>query len=228
VAALDLDVREEAFDAAVDEAARSAEARAALHAISEDAGDPDLAFTARLALREANRRRTDPGPDVNPGPDVSPGAALDPFGSIQKRMDGLMRSDPFLNDFFDDFFSGDPFSGDPFFGRSSGRLFGARPDISLFGRSGDPFEEMRQRTEEIRRQFENLRSEAGGPAGPGSGGSPLRSYSSSSSMSIENTPAGVRVEITEDTGDGPNTRVYEAPSMEALLEANPELKGRVR
>ncbi|MGK0480838.1 MAG: hypothetical protein ACJAQ3_000806, partial [Planctomycetota bacterium] len=52
--------------------------------------------------------------------------------------------------------------------------------------------------------------------------------SSSSSMSVQATSDGVRVEITEQGPGGPTTRIYEAPSMDALLEANPELKGRVR
>ena len=50
----------------------------------------------------------------------------------------------------------------------------------------------------------------------------------SSSTSIERTADGVRVVITEDDGDGPETRVFEGSSLEDLLRDHPELEGRIR
>lgn len=64
---------------------------------------------------------------------------------------------------------------------------------------------------------------------PFAGGGPLPQggTSQAESLRIEMGPEGVRVEV-EETRDGTaETKVYEAESMEALLEAHPELRGRV-
>ncbi|QDV09958.1 hypothetical protein Poly30_55190 [Planctomycetes bacterium Poly30] len=236
----DLDQREAAFDEITAQAMEEPLARAALQAIASDGGDPDLAFTARLALREIDRGGA--GRSFTPGnplrvPGVRGGfTQVDPLEAMQQRMEDMLENDPFMQDFF---------AGDPFFGRGGSGFFRRGP--SLFGsnrgqdlngaQATDPFEEMRQRVERMRQQFEDLQGGAlrpgssprgSQPLAPGAVPAPSSVFSSSSSMSIEQTPDGVRVEITEDDGTGPNQRVYEAPTMEALLEANPELKGRVR
>ena len=86
----------------------------------------------------------------------------------------------------------------------------------------DPFEAMRSRVERMREEMEALQRQGVRSMGPG--GWATRS----SSTSIQQTGDGVRVEITEDEGDGPETRVFEGPSIEELLRAHPELEGRIR
>jgi hypothetical protein len=50
---------------------------------------------------------------------------------------------------------------------------------------------------------------------------------SSSSVSISEGPDGVRVELTEDQGQGREVFTYEAKSMDALLKAHPELRAKL-
>ncbi len=212
----DLDQRESAFEDIVLRAGLNLDARAALKEIAADTGDPDLAFTARLALREIDRSRRTLSGTYGHG-------AADPFEAMQRRMNELFANDPFMTDFF----SADPFAGDPFFGGGQGGVFRRRP--SLFHPPGQKHltEETQQRIAELRRQIEQLQSAPQGLA-PEDPGVQRFSTRRSSSVSVERTADGVRVVVVEDDGTGPKERVYQAPSMEALLEANPELKGRVR
>lgn len=181
----DLDRRMEAFDRASREAVAGSEARAALETLAKDLGDPDVAFLARLALRQG------PTPTRIRGL----GAFASPFG-------GPMGAD----------------------------VFGIDP----FG--GDPFRELDQRMKEL---HERLRSgqlhrlpwgPGGAPhAGPGPGAAPMAPGAtfSSSSVSISEGPDGVRVELTEDQGQGREVFTYEAESMDALLKAHPELRAKL-
>ena len=52
-------------------------------------------------------------------------------------------------------------------------------------------------------------------------------HQSSESFRMESGPDGVKVEVREREGDDQTTRTYEAESLEALLEAHPELRGRL-
>ncbi|MFT5731847.1 MAG: hypothetical protein ACJA2W_000095 [Planctomycetota bacterium] len=215
----DLDAREKAFGEITIEASLRPAARAALESISTDLGNPDLAFTARLALREVDgRARAAARGLFRP---QGQAFSVDPFEAMQQRMEEMLQRDPFIHDFF----AGDPFAADPFFSRGGNSLFRRRPGVlgSRGAAAVDPFDAMRKRTEEIRKQIEELHV-SNSPAPRGG----ARALSSSSSMSVQATSDGVRVEITEQGPGGPTTRIYEAPSMDALLEANPELKGRVR
>lgn len=72
--------------------------------------------------------------------------------------------------------------------------------------------------------WKDLQGFGGGRGRPGS--------SSSQGLSIEQTPDGVRVEVRESVDGEEQIQTYEAESMEALLEAHPELEeelgGRVQ
>lgn len=214
--ARDLDARMSAFDDAVERAATSAAAREALEEIAADTMEPDLAFTARLALREvdaADRHSAAPQ-GVRPR---SPHAALDPFEAMREEIERAFGGDPFGADFF---------SSDPFLGRrrSGASPFG-RPPLGLAPLHDDPFERIQKEVERIEAQLDAMRNGPGQPGNPAPG---AQSFRSSSSMSVSMTPDGIRVEITEDDGSGPETKIYEAESKEALLEAHPELKNRLR
>ena len=123
---------------------------------------------------------------------------------MRRQLDSVFGADPLL----DSVLRNDPllrrgFGADPFSGE-------------------DPFEAMRSRVERMREEMEALQRQGVRSMGPG--GWATRS----SSTSIQQTGDGVRVEITEDEGDGPETRVFEGPSIEELLRAHPELEGRIR
>lgn len=199
----DLDLRMKAFQDVAEQAAVSAEARRALEAIAGDTADLDLAFSARLALREADRIgvRGRAGSAFG-GRGLQ--APTDPFEAMRRQLDSVFGADPLL----DSVLRNDPllrrgFGADPFSGE-------------------DPFEAMRSRVERMREEMEALQRQGVRSVGPG--GWATRS----SSTSIQQTGDGVRVEITEDEGDGPETRVFEGPSIEELLRAHPELEGRIR
>ncbi|MEM9378476.1 MAG: hypothetical protein AAGB93_00910 [Planctomycetota bacterium] len=204
----DLDAREDAFDEAARRAAREPGVRAALHRIASDAADPDAAFVARLALREADRLASWGRAGSGFGGQGLPSRPDDPFDAMRQRLESMFGSDPFV----DEFFSGDPFFSRPFRGR--GPLLRRDPFFS-----GDPFEDLQRRVDEMRRNMEEALGDPGAAPNAGS--------SSSSSVRIESTPDGVRVEVVEDDGSGPRREVYEAESIEALLRLHPELKGRV-
>ena len=216
----DLDLRMESFQEVAEQAAVSADVRRALGAIARDTADLDLAFSARLALREVERvgARGRAGSAFGGQGSQVP---TDPFEAMRRQLDSVFGADPLL----DSVFGADPLldsvlRDDPFFRRGfrgSRGVFGADP---LSGQ--DPVEAMRARVERMREEMEALRRR--GVRGAGPGGWAARS----SSTSIEQTADGVRVEITEDDGDGPETRVFEGPSLEELLRAHPELEGRMR
>ena len=120
----------------------------------------------------------------------------------------------------------DLFPVDPFGGSLSG--------LDPF--SGDPFRDLEQRMEDLHQRMlsgprPGLRRAPGwpSPSPPGSGAAPapLRGSFSSSSVSISQGPSGVRVEVTEDQGEGRETFTYEAESMDALLRAHPELRAKL-
>lgn len=206
----DLDLRMEAFQEAAEQAALSAGARRALEAIARDTADLDLAFSARLALREADRIGTwgRAGSAFGGQGFQVPG---DPFEAMRRQMDSVFGADPFLDSVF---------KNDPFFQRGFGGsrgVFGADPFAGT-----DPVEAMRSRVERMREEMDAMRR------GAARGGAPGGWASRSSSMTVERTEDGVRVNITEDLGEGPETRTYEAPSVEELLKAHPELEGRIR
>lgn len=209
----DLDARESAFDAVAKAAAMGSDARRALQAIADDLSDPDVAFTARLALREADRKATwgRAGSAFGNGLQATP---TDPVEAMRQRMESIFGADPFVSEFF----TNDPFQARPFGGRT-GQL-----GLSPFG-GGDPFEDMQRRVDEIRQQVAEL--ERSGARVRTRGASPFQRRSQSSSISVESSGDGVRVQVTENDGSGPNTITYEGDSIEALLEAHPELKGRI-
>lgn len=60
------------------------------------------------------------------------------------------------------------------------------------------------------------------------GGLPQRGSRQSQSLRMEQGPDGVRVFIDEDVDGKSELREYEADSLEELLEANPELRDRIR
>lgn len=82
LATKDLDTRERDFAALVEEATANDAAREALRAWSTDAGRPDLAWTARLALREVERR---PGTHLRALKNFGGGA----MGDLRSRFDEL-------------------------------------------------------------------------------------------------------------------------------------------
>lgn len=206
----DLDLRMTAFQRVAEQAAASAAVRGALETIARDTADLDLAFSARLALREADRigGRGRAGGAFG-GQSLQ--APVDPFDAMRRQLDSVFGADPFLDSVLRE---------DPFFQRGLGGsrgLFGVDPFSGQ-----DPFETMRSRVERMREEMEALHRRGMRGVGPGSWAT------RSSSTSIERTADGVRVKITEDSGDGPETRVFEGPSVEELIRAHPELEGRIR
>ena len=196
----DLDRRMDAFDRSSREAAVNGTTRAALELLAADLADPEVAFLARLALRGA--------PPAPGGGRVAP---------LPPSLQGLMGAD---------LFAVDPFSAGAFGGSFSG------PDPI----SGDPFRDLEQRVKDLHQRMlsgprPGLRQAPGWPsqAPPGSGAAPApsRGSFSSSSVSISQGPGGVRVEVTEDQGEGREVFTYEAESMDALLKAHPELRAKL-
>ncbi|MEL6714137.1 MAG: hypothetical protein AAFP86_10200, partial [Planctomycetota bacterium] len=206
----DLDAREAAFDRWSAAAATDARVADALRSIQTDAADPDTAFLARLALRGAGgprvgARRLAPG-SVFGGRVFGRADGRDPFRSIEdmrRRMDEVFGSDPFF---------GGPLGADPFLGGGSP----LRPRI---------------RDEDLQRRLEEMQRELDALLGQGPGGLPRAGRGLQrrvSGVSVRRGPNGVYVEVTVEGPDGFETNTYEAPSMDALLEAHPELRGRVR
>ncbi|MGD2019272.1 MAG: hypothetical protein PVJ89_14215 [Planctomycetota bacterium] len=204
----DLDRRMDAYAALAEAARRPGDARAALEKIAADLSEPETAFLARLALREA-RATAAPGGLNFP---MGPGFRGLSGGSL---LEELLGADPFAEDLFGGAFPG---------GRPGGRPIPG----------GDPFEAARRQMEDaqrqLREQLEALHSRGGAaPApGPGTRTAPNRARRgglSIKSVSVQQGPDGVRVRIEEDLGEGTETRTYEGESVEQLLEAHPELRG---
>jgi hypothetical protein len=112
-------------------------------------------------------------------------------------------------------------------GRRAGALGGTGFGIPLRGTFG-PFDDGA-----FERFFDDLRRYD--PFGPG-GRSPFQldldafgpgSSQQSSGLSLELGPDGVKVRIEETVDGKSETKTYEAESLEALLEAHPELEGRI-
>jgi len=127
-------------------------------------------------------------------------------------------------------FGGDPFFGgaSPFTGRGGVGPFTGRDPFETFEpfwRGGAPGSgDLRERIDRMHAEIEEVLR--GGDALPPAGGTSLDWRSTG--MSVEMTPKGVKVTITEQGADGQETRTYEAPTMDELLEAHPELRGRIR
>lgn len=99
---------------------------------------------------------------------------------------------------------------------------------------GGGFDDLQRQMEELHRQFGGMDSLFGDlqrqledlqralpPGGPGL-------QSSHQSFSMRSGPDGVEVEVEEGEGDERHTKTYKAATMEELLEAHPELRGKIR
>ena len=173
----DLDLRMKAFQDVAEQAAVSAEARRALEAIAGDTADLDLAFSARLALREADRIgvRGRAGSAFG-GRGLQ--APTDPFEAMRRQLDSVFGADPLL----DSVLRNDPllrrgFGADPFSGE-------------------DPFEAMRSRVERMREEMEALQRQGVRSMGPGAGRPAARARASSR----PGTACGWRSPRTRATG----------------------------
>ncbi|MBL8862368.1 MAG: PDZ domain-containing protein [Planctomycetes bacterium] len=109
LSAPDLDARERAFAELVEEAVANDAARAALKAWARETGRADLAWTARLALREVERR---PGTHLRALKSFGGGA----FGDLRGRFEELERQFGGLDSLFGDL------------QRDLDRMFQAQPD----------------------------------------------------------------------------------------------------
>ncbi|MCB9915095.1 MAG: PDZ domain-containing protein [Planctomycetes bacterium] len=96
------------------------------------------------------------------------------------------------------------------------------------GAGGPALQDLMQRHDELMRRFDDLMGGVpqldlqhlqGLPQGGGS--------SSSESFSLQQGPDGVKLELKEDVDGQEQVKTYEAESMEALLDAHPELKDKI-
>ncbi len=85
--------------------------------------------------------------------------------------------------------------------------------------SAEPWADLERRLDELWKLHDSGR---GLWSAPGAGGS-----SSSQSTQVEIGPDGVKVRVTEDVDGQPTTREYSAATLDDLLEAHPELRGRI-
>jgi len=111
LATQDLDAREKSFADLVEEATANDAAREALRAWSTDTGRPDLAWTARLALREVERR---PGTHLRALKNFGGGAMGDlrtRFDELESRFGGLDSMFGDLQRDLDRMFQDEPPSG---------------------------------------------------------------------------------------------------------------------
>jgi hypothetical protein len=191
----DLALRERHFEALVARAADEPAVHQALQGLANGT-DTELAWTARLALREVR---------------ATTGSALrtrarDPFSRFER----MFGSDP-----FDDPFFARPFGG---FGRSP--FAPSQPGAT--GPDTDPFERMRS---ELRRLEELVAPHSNDWLAPPSTAAPRTGvHFQGRSESLSVTPDGVRLEVEEDGPDGRTSRTYEARTLEELYTAHPELR----
>jgi hypothetical protein len=195
----DLDLRERHFESILARAAHDAAVRSELEELAAGT-DPELAWTARLALREV--RATPRSMVRGPARD----RALDPFWQFES----IFGANP-----FDDPFFTNPFGG---FGRSP--FAPQQPDGTDPG--ADPFERMRsglRRLEELVGPPQNDWLAPGTAPTPRSG---VHFQGRSESLSV--TPDGVRLDVEEDGPNGKTSRTYEARTLEELYSSHPELR----
>lgn len=113
---------------------------------------------------------------------------------------------------------------DPFTSLRRGRPFGS----GLFG-GGDPFERMQEWMDQLHHGGSFGLRQPGQPFGspiPGLSLGPGGSMQSKS-FGMQLGPDGVSVEVEEYVNGEKRTRTYEAESLEALLEAHPDLEGKI-
>lgn len=85
--------------------------------------------------------------------------------------------------------------------------------------SAEPWADLERRLDELWKLHDSGRGLWSLPA-PGGG-------SSSQSTQVEVGPQGVKVRVTEEVDGQPTTREYSAASLDELLAAHPELRGRI-
>ncbi|MDF1839649.1 MAG: PDZ domain-containing protein [Planctomycetota bacterium] len=101
----------------------------------------------------------------------------------------------------------------------------ALPFVDPFGRNpmfGDPWAELDRMFSGPGMSLEDIMHWHQAPGSPG-----LQSQSTSESLSVQSGPEGIKVEIRNTENGSEDVRVYEADSMEHLLEQYPELEGKV-
>lgn len=167
----DLDRRERAFDRFLEVARRDGGARALLGEWAADVRDAELAWTARLLLREARRTSDFTAP----------------------RWHAFTVQDPWLG---------------------------------ALGAGALPPEVARQ-LETMQRALQDLHGHALRPPAPGAPGSP-GAAESARSLQLKVDPEGVRCEVVEEVDGVEQRRTYDAPSLEELLDAHPELADQLR
>ncbi len=161
----DLDLREQAFGSVVGAARRDSALLAALESWARDESAGELAWTARLALREA--REQDQA-----------------LGSGRGRR-GVFFFEPFEQDF--------------------------------------DFEALRREMlEDMNRGWRGYSGVVPAPQPPSSG-----MQSQSESVTLESGPDGVKCKVTRTENGQTTTEEYSAKSIDELLEAHPELRGKV-
>jgi hypothetical protein len=84
--------------------------------------------------------------------------------------------------------------------------------FDAFGGGADPFQQLREQMERLQQGWPGV---------------PRTSARESEGLRVEMGPNGVRVEIGEGRDGESETRVYEAKTIEDLLQAHPELRGRM-
>ncbi len=216
----DLDRREEHFNAVVERAVADPALREDLAELARGT-DTELAWTARLALREVRQR---PAP-LAPRAGAAPDRALDAPAPLRRWPFG--GRDPFDDPFFRPFFGESPFGEFPFPGFGPGAAPGDASDPAQ--PFGDPFARLRT---ELERLDALLGGGAFGPSEDGAQhdpepgrpqGSP-RARFSGRSQSLSVTPEGVRLEVEDDGPDGRTSHTYTAKTLEELYRAHPELR----
>lgn len=172
----DLDARERDLDALVDLARDDREARRALEDWAHDKDAGELAWTARMALRQLDRPVPAPPRSLSRGggPNAFPG-----FDDLQRRMEEMQRQ---------------------------------------FGGMDSMFEDMQ-------REMRELLERRGNPATPRA--LPPGASSEQHGFRMQAGPDGVEVEVLEDVDGKQQSKTYKAKTIDELLEAHPELRGRI-